>query len=446
MTSSRLEKSQARHAPHRRNDRLLLPRQPRLTGRTRPDGSVVQGQEGTRLGLEHDAVRSAVSRSGFAFVVGLHGSSAPRHTLRAAARARDRPLERPRTGRATDRRSARLTDRRKPPRLAALTYSLDAAVSQAEVRLRLRPCRRGGGATSSTSRPSPAAPVPPKAGRSAADRYLEHRQPRRPAASREGSPADRGAGRLVRHGCDPGSRGRPERPAGDLHRSCRRRTGRSSRIPRGTVSARRFSTTRPRCGRSRRSVGCRCRRASCVTSSCRASPRLSRGSTAAPTWRPSRPARSDSCSSTCTCSSVPTGTRPTWTAAALETYAIARWADLRRKKPEGVHPQHRPPRRLQPTPGRAGRSHLLGAHQPWPAAAGSTRPRSDRASPRTSHYDQIAFFPGETKQDFTGQAGVFDFDGAVFPDLWRTRGRSDFLTFSKYYLSDHRPLWAEFRI
>ena len=69
-----------------------------------------------------------------------------------------------------------------------------------------------------------------------------------------------------------------------------------------------------------------------------------------------------------------------------------------------------------------------------------------RAIASDNQYDQIAFFPGETKQDFTGQAGVFDFDGAVFPDLWRTRGRSDFLTFCKYYLSDHRPLWAEFRI
>jgi len=58
------------------------------------------------------------------------------------------------------------------------------------------------------------------------------------------------------------------------------------------------------------------------------------------------------------------------------------------------------------------------------------------------HYDQIAFFPG-TKSLFTGRTGVFDFDSAVFPKLWDERGRKDFNAFVRYYLSDHRPLWAE---
>jgi len=39
---------------------------------------------------------------------------------------------------------------------------------------------------------------------------------------------------------------------------------------------------------------------------------------------------------------------------------------------------------------------------------------------------------------------VFDFDGAIFGDLWQARGRDDFLAYVRYYLSDHRPLWAEF--
>jgi endonuclease/exonuclease/phosphatase family metal-dependent hydrolase len=60
------------------------------------------------------------------------------------------------------------------------------------------------------------------------------------------------------------------------------------------------------------------------------------------------------------------------------------------------------------------------------------------------HYDQIAFFPG-TKALFTGRTGVFDFDSAVFPNLWDERGRKDFNAFIRYYLSDHRPLWAEIK-
>ena len=62
-----------------------------------------------------------------------------------------------------------------------------------------------------------------------------------------------------------------------------------------------------------------------------------------------------------------------------------------------------------------------------------------------SHYDQIAFFPGETQQDFV-RSGVFDFDGCLFTDLWDDRGEKDFMAYARYYISDHRPLWAEFRI
>ncbi len=61
-----------------------------------------------------------------------------------------------------------------------------------------------------------------------------------------------------------------------------------------------------------------------------------------------------------------------------------------------------------------------------------------------SHYDQVAFFPGETGQEFL-RSGVFDFDGAVFADLWQARGPVDFEAYVRYHLSDHRPLWAQFQ-
>lgn len=41
-------------------------------------------------------------------------------------------------------------------------------------------------------------------------------------------------------------------------------------------------------------------------------------------------------------------------------------------------------------------------------------------------------------------AGVFDFDDAVFRSLYEDETR-DFLAYVRYYLSDHRPLWAQFK-
>jgi len=60
-------------------------------------------------------------------------------------------------------------------------------------------------------------------------------------------------------------------------------------------------------------------------------------------------------------------------------------------------------------------------------------------------YDQIAFFPGTTGELFTGAMNVFDFDGALFADLYRSRKRTEFLAYMRFHVSDHRPLWAQFR-
>ncbi len=129
----------------------------------------------------------------------------------------------------------------------------------------------------------------------------------------------------------------------------------------------------------------------------------------------------------------------------LETYAVARWADLNVKskhayatdiialgdfnlpKADPADPVYRALTR---------RGLQLPPH--------STEVGSAIAS--DSHYDQVAFFPSQTKQEFTGQCGVFDFDGAVFKTLWETRTPAQFRAYVRYYLSDHRPLWAEFRI
>jgi endonuclease/exonuclease/phosphatase family metal-dependent hydrolase len=61
-----------------------------------------------------------------------------------------------------------------------------------------------------------------------------------------------------------------------------------------------------------------------------------------------------------------------------------------------------------------------------------------------NYYDQIALFPGETTE--LQQIAVFDFDNAVFRDVFKARGLTDFLAYTRFHMSDHRPLWAEFTL
>jgi hypothetical protein len=127
----------------------------------------------------------------------------------------------------------------------------------------------------------------------------------------------------------------------------------------------------------------------------------------------------------------------------LETYAVA----LGRRAPKEqvrLHPRHHSARRFQPPNDPAGRPDLRRVDQTRPAAPTSLDPDClrdrDGLSLRPSR-----LVPGETQDDFE-QAGVVDFDGAVFASLWQSRPLKDFEAYVRYYLSDHRPLWAAFRI
>lgn len=60
------------------------------------------------------------------------------------------------------------------------------------------------------------------------------------------------------------------------------------------------------------------------------------------------------------------------------------------------------------------------------------------------HYDEVAFFPSRTGEDFTDRIGVFDFDKVLFPDLYQ-ENETGFYQYIRYYMADHRPLWVEFR-
>jgi endonuclease/exonuclease/phosphatase family metal-dependent hydrolase len=127
----------------------------------------------------------------------------------------------------------------------------------------------------------------------------------------------------------------------------------------------------------------------------------------------------------------------------LETYAVAWWADQKHRDRRSYVPEIVPLGDFnlpKAAPGDRIYDALisLGLEVPPHTSQIGSAIASD------SHYDQIAFFPGSTKTRFTGASNVFDFDGALFQDLWQSRPGAPFLSYVRYHMSDHRPLWAEF--
>lgn len=129
----------------------------------------------------------------------------------------------------------------------------------------------------------------------------------------------------------------------------------------------------------------------------------------------------------------------------LEAYATARWADLRREDKDAyvqdiiVLGDFNLPK-VEPGDLIYTALRKRGLCRPEHSTHIASNISADK------DYDQIMFFPGKTQPDFTSNIGVFDFDGAIFRGLWETRTAAQFRAYMRYYISDHRPLWAEFRI
>ncbi len=56
-------------------------------------------------------------------------------------------------------------------------------------------------------------------------------------------------------------------------------------------------------------------------------------------------------------------------------------------------------------------------------------------------YDQIVFLPG--LKSLISNSGVFDFDGALFSELWDKDKPNILKNYLRYYISDHRIKWLE---
>lgn len=131
----------------------------------------------------------------------------------------------------------------------------------------------------------------------------------------------------------------------------------------------------------------------------------------------------------------------------LEAYAVGRWADLRRSNKEAYTSNVLA----------LGDFNLPVIDESDPVYKALTRKglRLPRHSTKVggsnlnddSQYDQMAVFPGPMEKAIE-RSGVFDFDGALFRGLWgETKAQqAKFRTYVKYYLSDHRPLWAALKI
>jgi endonuclease/exonuclease/phosphatase family metal-dependent hydrolase len=129
---------------------------------------------------------------------------------------------------------------------------------------------------------------------------------------------------------------------------------------------------------------------------------------------------------------------------ALEAYAVARWCERESKSKYALTPiiaalgDFNLPKRDENDPIFRAMT-KTGLQLP----EHSTQIGSNLAGDK--HYDQVAFFPTGAGASFTGKAGVFDFDGGVFAALWTSKTEKQFRAYLRYYLSDHRPLWAEFQ-
>ena len=128
----------------------------------------------------------------------------------------------------------------------------------------------------------------------------------------------------------------------------------------------------------------------------------------------------------------------------LETYAVAWWADKRHRSPH-AYVQNIIPMGDFNLPKAEPGDKIFDALTARGLAIPPHTSQIGSAIASDNQFDQIAFFPGPTQDHFTGAMNVFDFDGALFRDLFANHMRNEFLAYMRFHISDHRPLWVEFQ-
>jgi endonuclease/exonuclease/phosphatase family metal-dependent hydrolase len=129
----------------------------------------------------------------------------------------------------------------------------------------------------------------------------------------------------------------------------------------------------------------------------------------------------------------------------LETFAVAKWAAARRKSKYALAKHVFAMGDFNMPKNAAGDPVFdaltrLGLELPTHSSEVGSNLSSDK------HYDQIAYFPVESREIIDSPSGIFDLDGALFPSLWANgANRSNFYAYMRYYMSDHRLMWMSLK-
>lgn len=129
----------------------------------------------------------------------------------------------------------------------------------------------------------------------------------------------------------------------------------------------------------------------------------------------------------------------------LETYAVAKWSDLRKRSPFSFTRElvalgdfNMP--KSEPGDEVFDALTKLGLQVPEHSTQIASSISSD------ANYDQVAFLP-QTTQDCFQAKGVFDYDQVIFPALWQNgTNEKNYKAYLRYYISDHRPMWVQLAV
>ena len=133
---------------------------------------------------------------------------------------------------------------------------------------------------------------------------------------------------------------------------------------------------------------------------------------------------------------------------ALETIAVARWADKRRQSPNAYVSDIIALGDFN-LPKLADNDPIYKALTSRGLALPDEEARRISQIGGTSlgglnHYDQIALFPAATTE--LERIDVFDFERPMFGDVFDQKTLVQFLAYTRFHMSDHRPLWAQFKL
>ena len=130
---------------------------------------------------------------------------------------------------------------------------------------------------------------------------------------------------------------------------------------------------------------------------------------------------------------------------AIETAAVARWCDLRRKSPfSGAReiialgdfnmPKAKADGGNIVYDALTRKGLLLPAHATQVATAIAS----------ANQYDQVAIYKS-TSDRYDVDTGVYDFDQEIFAAHWSPKKKKAFQAYLRYYISDHRPMWVRLK-